>query len=436
MRKLPCLFILIATASFAFGENFTPESAAVFALRHNKDLIAARHLIAEAEGRLVQAGLWNNPEFEFRTEFDARTDEGKRLYEGGFMQRFPWSGRLTQARAVARVDVAMAVEELRDKERMLAGNVLGKARALLVVESKLRLNDENRELLERIFKQTSALTATGQASAAEARVIELEQTTLDLSREALSVERRARLAELNGLLGRSPGQTLSVTGALPEAPDSSSLNSAAAITLRRPDRQLAVLQIDKAQAEQRLAKSERWEDVGVGAAVIREREEGMYETMVGLKVSVPLPLWNRNQGRIAETQARQERAAASVDALDLAIASEIREAQARVTGLATVLNRTRGPALDLARKNTQLIQDTYATGTASFLTVFESRKQRLSIEETALQTEEQLAAAITDWEMRTGLFPSSVRAALASEGRRIPKAAVSKNIVHPRSPKR
>lgn len=119
-------------------------------MRHNKDLVAARHVIAEAEGRLVQAGLWNNPEFEFRTEFDARTKDGKRLYEGGFMQRFPWSGRLAQARAVARVDVAMAIEELRDKERMLAGNVLGKARALLAVDRKLGINADNRSLLDRI----------------------------------------------------------------------------------------------------------------------------------------------------------------------------------------------------------------------------------------------------------------------------------------------
>lgn len=425
------LFLLIAS-TIVRGEDFTPESAAVFALRHNKDLVAARHVIAEAEGRLVQAGLWNNPEFEFRTEFDARTKDGKRLYEGGFIQRFPWSGRLAQARAVARVDVAMAIEELRDKERMLAGNVLGKARALLAVDRKLGINADNRSLLDRIFKQTSTLTATGKATAAEARVVELEQTTLDLSREALVVERRAKLAELNGLLGRVPDDGMNMGGAFPEAPDAAALRAAAAQAVsRRPDRQLAALQIDKSQAEQRLAKAERWEDIGIGAGMTRERKEGMYETMVGVVVAVPLPLWNRNQGRIAETQAAKERAAANVAALDLTIATEVREAQARVTGLASVLTRTRGPALDLARQTTKLIEETYATGSASFLTVFESRRQRLAIEEAAIDTEEQLAAAITDWEMRTAHFPAAVRAALASEGRRAPKAAAAKTIVKP-----
>ena len=225
---------------------------------------------------------------------------------------------------------------------------------------------------------------------------------------------------------------MNTSGAFPQAPDESVLRAAAAEAVsRRPDRQLAALQIDKSQAEQRLAKAARWEDIGIGAGITRQREQGMYNTMVGMVVAVPLPLWNRNQGRIAETQAAQQRATAGVEALDLTIATEIREAQARVTGLASVLTRTRGPALDLARQTTKLIEETYASGTASFLTVFESRKQRLAIEQAAIDTEEQLAAAITDWEMRTAHFPAAVRAALASEGRRAPKAAAAKTVVKP-----
>lgn len=54
-------------------------------------------------------------------------------------------------------------------------------------------------------------------------MIELEQTTLDLSREALGVERRAKLAELNGLLGRAPDDGMTMGGAFPEAPDAAAL---------------------------------------------------------------------------------------------------------------------------------------------------------------------------------------------------------------------
>ena len=38
------------------------------------------------------------------------------------------------------------------------------------------------------------------------------------------------------------------------------------------------------------------------------------ETMVGVRLSVPLPLWNRNQGEIAETTAARARAVAELQA--------------------------------------------------------------------------------------------------------------------------
>ena len=61
-----------------------------------------------------------------------------------------------------------------------------------------------------------------------------------------------------------------------------------------------------------------------------EHEPPDQPNTMGFGVSFPLPLWNRNQGRIAETQASQQRATANVEALDLTIATQVREAQARV----------------------------------------------------------------------------------------------------------
>lgn len=408
---LPLLAVAIVWVQSSYGETFSPASAAVFAVRHNRDLSAARFLIAEAEARLVQAGLWANPEFNGKSEF-ATTGQADWQVMGGIMQKFPLAGRLRKAKTVARVDVAMAIAELRDRERMLAGQVLGKGRTLLVQDRKLAVNEQNRVLLARILRETTTLAATGKAGVSDARVIELEQTTLDLAREGLLVERRAMVADLNGLLGRSPTAELSIAGDLPQVPSTKTLEAAAvAATSRRPDRQLAALQGDKSSAEEKLARAEKWEDLSFGFDMGRQREFGMEDTMAGLQISVPLPLWNRNQGRVAETQAAQQRAQASVAARDLAIDTEVKEAQARLTGLAAILDKTRGPAMELARKNTELLEQTYAGGTTPFLTIFESRRQRLMLEQNAVETEDRFAAAMTDWEMRTMHFPAPVLAA-------------------------
>lgn len=410
-RILAAAFVLLPAVR---AETFSPEGAAVFALRENRDLAAARFVIAEAEGRLVQAGLWGNPEFKAANQF-ATTDGGDWEVAAGFSQGFPLAGRLRKAKAVARVDVAMAIEELREQGRALAGQVLGKARALLVVDRKVAINEDDRQLLSRIFRQTTSLAATGKAGVADARVIELEQTTLDLARDELLVERRAVVSQLNGLLGRAPGARLAITGSLPGAPTPEVLERAAATGPGlRPELRLAILQADRASSEEVLARAEKWQDLSLGVDLSREREMGMHDTMVSLEVSVPLPFWNRNQGRIEEARAAQMRAITSASARELAIAAEIREAQLRVSGLAQIVEGARGTALNLARRNTELLEETYASGTTSFLTVFESRRQRLMIEQRAIEAEEKLAAAVTDWEMRTMHFPKPIAAAVGA----------------------
>ena len=87
-----------------------------------------------------------------------------------------------------------------------------------------------------------------------------------------------------------------------------------------------------------------------------------------------------------------------------------------MSGLAAILEQTRGAALELARSNTKLNEETYAAGTTPFLTILESQRQRLMVEQMAVETEEKLAAAITDWQTRACAFPDAVGLALRLDG--------------------
>lgn len=399
------LLFLIATIS-AQAASFTPESAAVYALQHNPELAAAHFAIAEAEGRLIQAGLWSNPEFEALGESETHTQSGNRRVEIGLTQKFPLAGRLAKTRAVARVDVAMAVEEFRNQQRLFAGNVLAQARSILLLDRRIAVHGNQIALLDRILEQTTALASAGTGDTTEIGVVQLEKTTLALQRQAQILARESALDALRGALGLDPGTPLTITGSLPVLPKSFS------VEIKRPDFQLTLLQANKSTAEQRLARVEKWENLSVGLAATREREDGMYDNMVGLKFGVPLPLWNRNQGRLAELRAAGERAQTQITSRRLAIATEIREAQTRALGLAEILRQLNGTAQTQARQNTERIEQSVASGTGTFVTIYESRRQHLNLALTSLETEMQLASALTDWETRTGHFPESIRTAL------------------------
>lgn len=393
------IFLFLVMAVCVNAASFTPETAATYALRNNPELIAARFLIHEAEGRLIQAGLWRNPEFEVDTDFAMRSWRGDRLVNLTLNQKFPLAGRLAKARTVARVDVAMSIEEFHNQERLIAGNVLGQARNILLFDKRITLANSQLALLDRILEQTSALASSGTGDTTGIGIAQLEKATLALQRESQIVSRAAALDQLCGLLGIVPGNPLVITGFLPSLPASFD------ITPDRADLRLALLNADKSNAEQHLARVEKWEDLNVGIGYTREKDGGQYENMAQLKFSLPLPLWDRNQGRLAETRAASERALADIEARRLAIETEIREARTRALGLASILSQINGSTMKLAKQNTARIELSVASGFASFLTIYESRRQHLNLATTALDTQTQLVAAITDWQTRTGQLP-------------------------------
>ena len=396
------IFLFLLAAVCVQAANFSPESAAVYALRHNPELAAAHFVIAEAEGRLIQAGLWSNPEFEGDADVGVRDH----TISASLTQKFPLAGRLEKSRAVARVDVAMAVAEYRNQRRLLAGNVLSQARAILLLDRRIAVHASQIALLDRILEQTTALASAGASDTNDIGVVQLEKTTLALQRQAQFVARESALDALRGALGLDPGSALTIAGALPILPESF------AVKINRPDLDLILLGADKNAAEQRFARAEKWDDLTVGLGASRQREDGMSDTMGQLKFSIPLPLWNRNPGRLAEVRAAGERAQTQIISRKLAIATEIREAQTRAIGLAEILQQLNETAQTQARQNTERIEQSVASGTGTFVTIYESRRQHLNLALTSLETEMQLVSTVTDWETRTGYFPESVQAAL------------------------
>jgi cobalt-zinc-cadmium efflux system outer membrane protein len=136
----------------------------------------------------------------------------------------------------------------------------------------------------------------------------------------------ARL-KLLPLLGRQPGDVpVDITDDLRLAPaaappDLAGLQQAARET--RPDLRAAEADRARTQADLRLQVAQGKVDYTVGAEYRRQQGVNGTGNLLGLFVSVPLPVSNRNQGEIARAGADQERAARTIDALRTDVATEV-----------------------------------------------------------------------------------------------------------------
>jgi len=158
------------------------------------------------------------------------------------------------------------------------------------------------------------------------------------------------------------------------------------VTGSRPDYDAAQVAVNQADAEVRVAKVGAYDDLTVGVSY--EGDRSVFNPPVGVKrdnflgasISIPLPVRNKNQGRIIEQQAAHRQAEAELVALRLNISSEIAQARVAISQLAPVLTRYREELIPLAEQQFQAMQRAYGRGEQGIAPVFQAQQQRFAAE--------------------------------------------------------
>lgn len=408
--------VLTLVASLAFSARparaLTLDQAVASALRNNLDLRVAYYEVEKARGRLIQAGLWPNPELQFSTTTDrAFKNEGERTTTAGFQQAFPISGRLRFAKQVSRVDVAQAMAEIRNRERLLIGEVERDFLTVLLLRQQIAANREfvgiNRDFVS-VFEERLKRAEVSQVDLDLARV---EMERLELESAVLEADLSARELSLKLRLGVAPDQPVAVEGNLEAlvarfAPERYQMS----MFVNRPDLRQTELGIDRANAELRLARAEAWADWTLGSDYQAERrldEPNGFRSdpSLGFRISIPLALWNRNQGRVYEQRAAAQQAQQQVEALQLTIQSEIATALARATKLREVVRNYSGKLLPALTRTTDLVRKGYAEGLVAPTQIIQAQQQRATLRTAFLGANTSYVQALVDLETATASSP-------------------------------
>jgi outer membrane protein TolC len=336
--------------------------------------------IDEAKGRLLGAGRLSNPEVEF--EFSQNPRMPERSFALTWMQKFPVTARLRIEKAVSRAELAAAEAEVRNAERKLAGDVQIAAVKLLTLDRVRQVRGQQIVNSDELSGFMSRRVSTGEASIVDVGQVELESKQLATQLLQLDVEQAALLGELRLLLGMSPTAPLSIKGELAEP---GAIPSLTPILGKRGDYRAAHAELEAAQHSVALAKANKWEDIGVGLTAEHERAEDAPEgferdTMLGFKVNVPLPLWNKNEGKIAEATASAQRAKKEIDAIAAQIRSEVSIARAEMAALAGVIEQTDSKLLPQARQIEDQLRSAYQIGQTTLPEVIRARGRRFELE--------------------------------------------------------
>ena len=405
-------FAATAVCAAPIASAITIDEAVVSALSSNLDLRAAYFEVEKARGRLLQAGLWPNPELQFATTTDRPfKDRGERTSSAGFQQAFPISGRLRFAKQVSRVDVAQAMAEIRNRERLLIGEVQRDFIGVLLLRQQIATTREflgiNRSYVDTLTQRKEA----AEVSEVDVNLAQVELQRLELETASLQAELSTRELSLKLRLGMEPGQLLAVAGNLDEiAQKFRPEKYQTTMVVNRPDLRQVELGIDRARAEIRLAKAETWADWALGMDYENERAQesdaGLSnDRFLGVRLSIPLALWNRNQGRVYEQQAAQEQAAAQVEALALTIRNQIATGLARARKLREIVNTYRSSLLPTLTATTNLLATGQREGLIQPTLFIQAQQQRGTLLISSLNAYSNYFQALIDLETASASSP-------------------------------
>jgi cobalt-zinc-cadmium efflux system outer membrane protein len=405
---LACAILASLSALAAQAEPITLNAAVRQALGRNPELAAAALGPEAARGRVDQAIMKANPSLEAGVQSDLITgNTGARKFDLGLSQAIPLGNRLREAQSVARVDVTLAAANLANRQRLIVGEITQSFVEIYALDQQAALRDRMMGVDHRLAELARARAKIGEVSSLEVNAAMLELARLEQEQFGLLAERASRVQRLKPLLGMAPAETLEV------ADDLDALLSAVGTgidgdksTWNRPDLRVATLAIARVEAEQRVARAEVRGDLTVGATYGYERGPlGDADHLLGVKFSVPLPLQNKNQGRLRELRAERTRAQREAEGLELAIASEVATARQRAVQNQKILDNYRSAVLPLGETAERDLAAAYQQGQVPLFQVIQSQQQRLALETGALEARAAYARALVALQTATGRNP-------------------------------
>jgi cobalt-zinc-cadmium efflux system outer membrane protein len=331
--KLALLVTLAGTIASAQSplESLTLEQAVAIAERQHPQLAEAHALVEAAAGRAQQAGTFPNPELIVGAQ-QLPLDSGasnQREFVAGVAQPIPLGSRLGKARVAELLEREVRARGLEVARRDLRKRVHSAFATALYQERAAQAQLQIAQSFEKAVATTKARREAGDAVPEDQARVEME-----LARAKVEFHRSQNLREqsrvaLAAAIGDVTLKVNSLAGSLDATFEIPTLESLAANLPSQPEARAAEAGLRASNARVDLAKVERIPDVKVEA--LYHRLEATRENTLDIGLSIPLPLFDRNQGRVREARAEAAAAQARVRATQLDLNARLRETHATLT---------------------------------------------------------------------------------------------------------
>jgi len=402
--KLLVLALLVITiclsrTAYAQQQSFTWEQIRDKFLAANPTLRAAAQSIESSRANEITAGI--RPNLQFQNDTTSATI--------GIYQEFEVAGKRSARLASARLATAISRTDYDDARRTLVFNLRQAFVAALVAKSDLSFARDNLTNFQKVVDLNRLMFEQGALSRADFLKIELQMLQFQTDLQDATLGLRTAKATLRALVGGTNlPQDFDIEGDLRAIPLGKSLADLEQLALaNRPDLKSAETGREKASADFRQARAYRWPDPTFGTSYLHTGNEiggpnwfepfypkGNSSNAMGLAVaSVPIPIFNRNQGEVARTRSEQLRADSLAQAARNQVLQDVETTYASFESSRERVRFYEQTYLSRARESLDIEEFSFRNGAASVLDFLDAER---TFRAPQLAYRQELAAYLTN----------------------------------------
>jgi cobalt-zinc-cadmium efflux system outer membrane protein len=340
-----CFFLLISHVLFAQKDTLqiSLDNAEKIFIEKNYQLLAQKYNIKIAEAGIRQAGLWANPNLFLQSNFynpqtgkffqygvNTPEDIAASQYNKGGMsvqlqQLIYLAGKRSKLVKLAESDRNLQQLAFEDLLRTLKFQLYSTYASLHFDLQSYSLLKQEADRQQDLVKAFQILLGQGGASQYEVTRLEAEWQSLQTDLVSLSSRIAEEEASLRILLQLKENTFLKTTqppvlaGVLPDL--KTALDTAA---INRPDYKIANESLENANRSLTVEKARQTPDLMAG--FLFDRYGNSFNNYTGLNVAMDLPVFNRNQGKVAAAKIQVENAKKGIENQQLMVQNEVMQA--------------------------------------------------------------------------------------------------------------
>jgi cobalt-zinc-cadmium efflux system outer membrane protein len=353
---------------------------------NNPTLLAGKLNISEMEADEITAHLRPNPQLTLLSDqispFNVGPSHGPFAYllPSATVSYLHERAHKRELRTEsAKKGTAIAISQQSDLERGLLFNLRSAFVQTLQAKAVLRVSQDNLEYYDHVLKISSDRYQAGDIAQIDLDRLELQRVQYESDVQTAIVNlRTAKIQMLMLLNDRTPVEQFDLVGVFDFNDQIEALEAYRQIALdNRPDLKAAVQAVDKAQTDYKLAVANGSTDPTFSFDAGRNPPIDFY---FGVDVSIPLRIFDRNQGNKLHTKLDITRQEKLKNAAEAQVFSDVDSAYATVASNLTLLRPYKQKYLAQAVRVRDTILFSYQHGGASLLDFLNAESDYRSVE--------------------------------------------------------